>query len=402
MLKNATRTQALEALLERVVPASPESLSPHRAVGRVLAEDAHAARPVPDSPRSSRDGYALDSSETVGATPQNPAELQISGVSAPDAPVAVLQEGHAMRILTGGPLAVGADAVLMDEEAQVTENTLAVTAETEAGQYVFPAGHDLPQGHPVGLRGETVTPAMAAVMTRSFVPSVTAHPPPRVAIYALGDELVRADQTPGAGAFRSDNLILASELLRRAGAEIRTADTVRDTPRDMRRTHAGFHDAQLVITMGGTGRGDRDLARKSAREAGFEILVDRLALRPGRTMFAATRADCLLLGFPGPPHAVSPLLHAFALPLVRALSGRPVSGERKAELLQPLHVRKGSEWLAPCTLEMQDNRLCARPLPEGLPPLAEIARLDTYLAVPGGAELRKNEIITVLPGPEFS
>lgn len=400
MLKNATRTQALEALLGRTVPAPPELVPPHRAVGRVLAGDTRAARPVPDSPRSSRDGYALCSAETLGAAPECPAEFRISGVSAPDAPEAVLQEGHAMRILTGGPLPSGADAVLMDEDARVDEDTLAVCAETEAGQYVFPAGHDLPQGHPVAFRGETVTPAMAAVMTRSFVPTVSVHPKPRVAIYALGDELVRADQTPTAGAFRSDNLILASELLRRAGAEIRTADTVRDTPRDMRRTHAGFHDAQLVITMGGTGRGDRDLARKSAREAGFEIVVDRLDLRPGRTMFAAARADCLLLGFPGPPHAVSPLLHAFALPLVRALSGRPKPDERKVKLLQPLHVRKGSEWLAPCTLEMHGSHLCARPLPEGVPALAEIARLDAYLAVPGGTELKKNDIITALPSPE--
>jgi molybdopterin molybdotransferase len=289
----------------------------------------------------------------------------------------------------------------MDEDAEVRDGKLLLKKTAAPGDFVFEAGHLLPAGVVVGSQGQIVTPGRAAVMTRSFVESACVLPSPSVAVLSLGNEVVRPEETPNPGAFRSDNLVIATALLARCGADVVVADTVDDTDEAMDEAFSRIPSHGLVITMGGTGRGDHDLARASARRAGYEIVVDGVALRPGNSMFAAVRENSLLLGLPGPPFAVSPLLFAFAVPLVRRFRGLP-SADVEARLAAPLTSRKGLEWLAPCHLAFDGPVLLAHPLVDvAMTPLQEIAALDAYLPIPSDKNLSAGTIVSVLCGPDF-
>ena len=83
------------------------------AAQRVLSRDVTSHVDVPSFSRSMMDGFALRGEETYGATSYNPLAFRIVGTCLPGIPfpgqVAV---GQAVRIMTGAPMPVGADAVL--------------------------------------------------------------------------------------------------------------------------------------------------------------------------------------------------------------------------------------------------------------------------------------------------
>ena len=142
-------TQARSAGVARGV----EAVELLAGAGRVLAAAVVADRDQPAFDRATRDGYALRAGDVGG-------ELRVVGsVRAGEEWVGKdLGEGEAIEIMTGAPLPVGADAVVMVEHTALAEETLRVEAgrslrvgenvvprgaETLAGKVVLPVGRVL-------------------------------------------------------------------------------------------------------------------------------------------------------------------------------------------------------------------------------------------------------------------
>src|SRR5579862_7108251 len=75
LLSFSEARRAVEAYAARVSPSDPEMLSLLEAVGLVLAEDLRADRDFPPFPRSTRDGFAVRSSDVRNV----PARLRRTG-----------------------------------------------------------------------------------------------------------------------------------------------------------------------------------------------------------------------------------------------------------------------------------------------------------------------------------
>src|SRR5262249_49862629 len=112
-------SEVLELLRLRVAPLPAEVVDLHHAAGRTLADSVRSDRDVPSFPRAAMDGYALRGSDTFGAGPYNPLELEIIGVALPGKPFSgSLVANQAVRIMTGAPLPEGTNAVLQAEAAE--------------------------------------------------------------------------------------------------------------------------------------------------------------------------------------------------------------------------------------------------------------------------------------------
>ena len=102
-----------------------ETLPLDDAVGRIAAEPLSARIDQPPFDRSPLDGYALHSADTAGASRETPdTQPEELKLYAGDAPAAALPAGCADRILSGAPLPVGADCVLMQELTDSGEETV--------------------------------------------------------------------------------------------------------------------------------------------------------------------------------------------------------------------------------------------------------------------------------------
>ena len=115
--------EAASLLLDRAVPVSTETVPLTSAAGRVLAEPLISDVNVPPFDRSPYDGYTFRAEDTQNAVAEAPCVLSITeeipSGAVPQFPITC---GKAAKILTGAPIPQGADAVIMFEETEFTED----------------------------------------------------------------------------------------------------------------------------------------------------------------------------------------------------------------------------------------------------------------------------------------
>lgn len=403
-----SRQDAVRKLLEIARPGPAQTVPPMNGVGLVAARDVTARCDVPEHACSVRDGYAVRSLDAAPARPLAPVRLAVSGcLRAESADPVPLLPGTTVRVLTGGPVPPGADAVYAEEDVEEADGRILVREPVRAGWFVRAAGGEIAAGTVVTPAGEPISPQAAAVMTRTRVDAAPVLPRPRARLMALGSELAKPGDGPdvpahpGKARFPADNLVLLRGLFEAAGAQVERTGVM---PDDRDRLVAALADPDLpeiLVTTGGTGNSERDFALEAALESGFTPIFHRIDIRPGRNMFAAARGDTLLFGLPGPPAAGHACFHAVILPVVRRLRG--LSGPdapRTARFTQALNARPGPEWLVQCRLEIRGSTLTATPLAgKTVPPMHGLAQAHGLAVLQSGQTLTpgdETEILTTL------
>ena len=98
----------------------PEMVSTFDADGRILSQDILAELNVPSFDNSAMDGYAFNCDDWLSHQGRLTIGQRIPAGSQPTD----LLPGHAARIFTGAPIPNGANAVVMQEECEATEDGL--------------------------------------------------------------------------------------------------------------------------------------------------------------------------------------------------------------------------------------------------------------------------------------
>lgn len=397
-----SRKDAIRKLLGLTRPAGTAAVSPMDGIGLASVLDVAALCDVPEQACSVRDGYAVRSRDVAEAGDMTPVRLEVNGcIRAESRGPAPIEAGKAVRVLTGGPVPPGADAVLAEEDVEELAGAILVREPVREGWYVRPAGGEISAGTMIAPAGTLVTPQGAAVMTRTRVESIQVRLRPRVRLTALGSELAKPGESlSGTARFPADNLVLLRGLFEAAGALVERTSVVPDD-RD-RLVDALSRDdlPEIVATTGGTGNSERDFAFEAAKESGFTPVFKRIDIRPGRNMFAAVRGNTLLFGLPGPPAAGHACFHAVILPVIRRLLGLPEPEPRMARFTQSINARAGSEWLVQCELAVRGSTLTATPLAgKTLPPMHGLALAHGLAVLQSGQTVSpgdETEILTTL------
>ncbi|HEX4803486.1 MAG TPA: molybdopterin molybdenumtransferase MoeA, partial [Myxococcaceae bacterium] len=157
-----TVEEALARILAAATPLAAESAAIGDAFGRSTCEDVRARRTVPPWDNSAMDGYALRSADVTGA----PARLKVvETIYAGQLPAHQIGRGECSRIMTGGPLPAGADAVVMQERTRPRgDHEVEILERVPAGSFVRPRGEDAREGEMLLPRGTAIGIAEAALL----------------------------------------------------------------------------------------------------------------------------------------------------------------------------------------------------------------------------------------------
>ena len=315
--------EARERILERVHPLEAVPVPLARALGRFLAAPVIADRALPPFDNSAMDGFAVRAADL-------PDELPVIGdIAAGAAPDVALRPGTAIRIMTGGPLPRGADAVVMREEATDRGVTVRFAHPAVAGQHVRRAGEDIAPGAEVIAAGSRIGPGEIAVLASLGQTEIKVGRRPRISILATGDELCPLGEAPRPGQIISSNdHALAAQAIE-AGADVIRTQLV---PDDRAATEAAIIaalDCDILVTSGGVSVGDHDHVRAAMSAVGIAIDFWKVAMRPGKPVtFGVAGGGALCFGLPGNPVSSMVSFELFVRPALRALAG---AGERERD-----------------------------------------------------------------------
>ena len=256
-----------------------------------------------------------------------------------------------------------------------------------------PAGEEASRGEvllPAGTRLDPVRLGLAAAAGHDRLPVAVR---PGAVVLVLGDELLRAGPARD-GRIRDSLGPAVPGLLERLGARPVGVRRVPDTLAAHVEALAAARGTELVVTTGGTASGPVDHLHAAVAAVGGELLVDGVAVRPGRPMLLARLAErCWLLGLPGNPQAAVAALLTLGAPLVHALLGRGLpdlpTAVLGADVAAPVGVTRlvAARWAA----EVEAGAGTVVPVPgRGPGMLRGLAVADGFAVVPpGGAGARQ-------------
>jgi molybdopterin molybdotransferase len=345
-------------------PLPAETVSVADAAGRVLARAPKAQLTQPPADLSAMDGYAVRAEDVPAA----PTTLKLVG----QAPAGgsydkALKPGETVRIFTGGPLPMGADAIVIQEDTKADGDKITILEAPRTGRHIRKAGLDFSAGDTLFKPGHTLTTRDVALAAAMNLPWLSVHRKPRVAILSTGNELVMPGEPVGRNQIVSSSGIAMAALIRAWGAEPTLFDIARDEAKLIGEHIAAGAQHDLLITLGGASVGDHDLVQDALKAQGFAMDFWRIAMRPGKPLMFAAKDRARVLGLPGNPVSSYVCAVLFLVPLLRKLTGRADIEPTLSQGVLGRALKANDErqdYLRATLARRPDGTLVATPFPE--------------------------------------
>jgi molybdopterin molybdotransferase len=281
------------------------------AYGRVLAEDVAADRDYPAVARSIRDGFAVRAADLPGS-------FDVIGESRAGGQFAgVVGERQAVEIMTGAPVPMGTDQIVMVEH--VTRNGRYIITERgpKLGEFVNPRASEIGAGAtfvPAGRRIGAVEIAALATCGRA---AVQVYRRPRVAILSTGVEA-----TPRDNQVRNSNAWALAAQVRRAGGEPTVLPVAPDDPEATQRLIEQGLEHDLLLLSGGVSAGKYDFVEPALATFGATFYFDRVLIQPGQPLVFGQAQGKFFFGLPGNPASTLVCCEVFARAAIELLGGQ--------------------------------------------------------------------------------
>lgn len=359
------------------------------ALGLVLAEDVSSVEPLPSFANSAMDGYAVMSSDVEGASEDAPVELTLRGeILAGTSDLPTVEEGCAARIMTGGALPPGADAVIPVEVTTEQGSRVLVHRPATRGEFVRTVGQDVEAGERLLVAGHRVAPADVGLLAAIGASRVRCYPAPRVVVLSTGNELVPPEQRPARGQIRDANGPMLGAMLRQAGALPFSAGIVTDDRKAlMYAFDSNLGHADLFIATGGASAGTHDLIADVIGSLG-QVHAVKVAMQPGMPQVFGRIGQVPVFGLPGNPVSAFVSFEVFVRPAVRTLQSRSdvarptVMAELGEQITSPPDKRSYLR----VRMRREDNRWVATPTGhQGSHVITSVARADGLAEIPEDA-----------------
>ena len=386
--------EARARILASLTPTAAETIALPEAAGRVLARPVLARLTQPPAAVSAMDGYALRAADGVLG-----ARLAVIGAAPAGHPfVGSVGPGQAVRIFTGGFVPEGADAILLQEDAEAADGAVLVKESVIAGRWVRKRGLDFAEGEALLAQGRRLTARDIGLAAASNNPWLAVHRRPRIGILATGDEIALPGDPIPPGGIVSSNAHALAALICAGGGEPIVLPIAPDDASAIADIAAAAQAYDMLVTTGGASVGDHDLIQQALGGEGFELGFWKIAMRPGKPLIWGRLGRVPVLGLPGNPVSALVCAIIFLLPALARLSGLPGAPTPSRRVICATALAENdrrADFLRASLDADSEGHITVRPFPvQDSSMLATLARADALVlrapfapALPAGAEV---------------
>jgi len=304
------------------------------------------------------DGYAVRAADARPSATLRVVDRVVAG----SLPTRAVGAGEAIRIFTGAPLPDGADAIVPQEDVDARDGVIALRTAVAPGAYVRPAGEDVREGDLVLEPGRPIGPAEIGILATLGHPQVSVGRQPRVAVLSTGNELADLGTEPTPAQIPNANTYSLMAQIAEAGGLALNLGVVPDRLDAIAERIARGAQADVLVTSAGVSVGELDLVREALVNAGAELHLWKVDMRPGKPITFGSLGAKPVFGLPGNPVSAMVTFELFVRPMLLAMQGRrgPARPILKATALAPIVNRGSRRGYLRVTLEAREGRWGAR------------------------------------------
>ncbi len=367
------------------------------AAGFVVGEDVVSPISLPPFDRATMDGYALCAQDVVGISESFPAMLKCVGcVAMGEVPDFGIQPGQCAKIPTGGCLPKGADCVAMVEHSEtLMDDTVLIYKSLSIYENVLRQGQDIRRGDVVVKRDTPLTPVAMGALSGVGLNTVKVFDALTVGLISTGNEIIPPGQELYPGKVYEVNASAIGAKLTSCGFPSKYFGIIRDEFELLRKTmEQALEQCDVVILSGGSSVGTLDYTLRVIDSLSGKLMVNGLAIKPGKPTICADVGGKPVFGLPGHPVSAYMIFCIVVLPLLCQLSGR--QGEVKtttAVLNQNYAANAGRDEFVPVSLGSDGS---AQPVRVKSGMFATLLNAHGYIRIPRNTEgLRRGERVDV-------
>jgi molybdopterin molybdotransferase len=310
-----TVEKALEVIYTHIKPKSLKILPIEEALGYVLAEDIVATHNLPPFDNSAMDGYAVkieDSNKSVKVA---------HTIFAGDDSKEELHATYAIKIMTGAKIPMGTHCIVPIEDAEATDEGVQLPDNLTMSKHIRLAGEDIKKEQLLLRRGDKIDAHQITLLASQGISHIKVHKKPRVALFASGSELkMHFEQVESYQLYNTNTPTLLARA-KELGCEVEFIGTAIDTLEDIHAHIKSALDCDFIITSGGVSVGDADFTKEAFGAFGYDILFDKIEIKPGKPTTFGKIGDTIILNLPGNPMAAALNFELFGQSIIYALSG---------------------------------------------------------------------------------
>ncbi|MDN4501645.1 molybdopterin molybdotransferase MoeA [Alteromonadaceae bacterium BrNp21-10] len=328
---------AIDSMLAAITPVTDILVLPvTEALGYVLADAVLSQINVPPAANSAMDGYALAVASIVDGN-----ELQVIGSSFAGAPFnAKVDAGQCVRIMTGGIIPVGTDAIVMQENTESSNDVLRIINKPRRGENIRLSGEDIQAGQLLLAAGHKISAVDIGLLCSIGVTEVRVFRKLKVALFSTGNELQQPGIPLELGEIYDSNRPALHAMLNKIGIEVLDLGVIEDRRENIASAfEKGALGCDAVITSGGVSVGEADFTKEVLQELG-QIAFWKIAMKPGKPFAFGHLPGSYFFGLPGNPVSALVTFYQLVIPALSKLSGQNPQPVKRLTAIADERLRK--------------------------------------------------------------
>ena len=319
--------KALELIYINTRPKSIKIIPIEEALGSILAQNITATHNLPPYDNSAMDGYAVkvvDSGRNVKVS---------HTIFAGDDSKEELHETNAIKIMTGARIPFGTQCIVPIEETTATKDGVELPKNLILSKHIRLSGEDIKRGQILLHKGDKIDAHQITLLASQGISHIKVYKKPRVALFASGNELkMHFEEVKEYQLYNTNTPTLLSRAVE-LGCDVEFIGTAKDTLEDIKAHIQSALECDFVITSGGVSVGDADFTKEAFGFFGYDILFDKVNIKPGKPTTFGKIGETLVLNLPGNPLAAAINFEIFGQSIIHALSGAT------AKFIKPIHAK---------------------------------------------------------------
>lgn len=391
-----TVDEALELVLQSAQIAESETVKLEDAIGRVLAEDIYADRPMPPFDRVTMDGIAILYSSFEDET----TVFEIESIGPAGAPQLTLNDSSkCIEIMTGASLPRNTDTVIRYEDLEVLEGKCRILKPVKEGQNIHRKGTDHAENAILlreGIELKAIDINILATVGKSTIKVVKT---PKVAVISSGDELVEVDEIPASYQIRKSNVHMISARLNQLGVSSKSFHFKDDADGIFEEMQEILKCYDVLLMSGGVSKGKFDFIPEVLERLGFAKIFHKVTQRPGKPFWFGKNDNKIVFAFPGNPVSTLACFQKYFIPWLENSLGEEHTAF-KVVLGEDVIFKPNLTYFAQASIQQkEDGRFLALVSHgNGSGDIVNPSAMDGFIELPAGKELYKaGEVYDFMP-----
>jgi molybdopterin molybdotransferase len=320
----------------KVYPAT-ETVNLAGACNRILAGEILATVNMPPFDKSAMDGYAVSSADDSDRF-----EI-IEVIPAGRVPVKRIRKGSCAKIMTGAMLPEGADRVIKREVTR-SENGFMTVIEDDPADNICYRGEDVRIGTCLLKSGDRLNPADIGIIASMGIDRLEVFMRPKIGLLVTGEEIIEPGKILESGQIFNSNAYSLSAQLMSLGLDVYYRGIVSDSRKAIREKIKKLQkSSDIILVSGGVSVGDFDYVPGILEAAGFELLFQKISIKPGKPTVFGRQGKRFVFGMPGNPVSTFVVFEALVKPFLYRMMGHDfIQPLVKGTLLQGFNRSKAS------------------------------------------------------------